>query len=444
MIGEFSALRVLSNSIRHIREGVVGAKNESGFLRAVFETYATRVVILFLGLLSSIIIARILGPEGRGFYALAVAIGTIGVQFGNLGLHASNVYHVAIDRGLLVSLARQSMIISAILGGAISALVWGFFMLRPQLAPLNEGLLLLSLAWVPFGLAYLLIQNLLLGIQEIRVYNRIDIMVTLLGVAALISAFVLGITTVEAAFATGFLALVSGLIVALRFIHSSMPKPLHKALPVFSKKRLGFGLKVYITDFAAFLVFRIDLFMVKYFLGAEQTGYYSISVAVADMIYLLPVVIGTILFPRLISIPTPKEQWRFTGMVTFTVAIVMVVIVVGATFIIKPCIHIFFGKAFAPSVPAFMWLLPGIYFISIQNVLVKYLAANGYPFVIVVIWIAALFLNIALNWYLIQPFGIIGASISSTISYSIIAVLICFAALRMHRNIVMAEGWRHR
>src|SRR5215469_11623696 len=79
------------------------------FCRQVAGTYATQISALVLGLLVSIAVARSLGPAGRGEYAVAMAIGTLGVQFGNLGLHASNTFQVATDRRHLPVLLANSL-----------------------------------------------------------------------------------------------------------------------------------------------------------------------------------------------------------------------------------------------------------------------------------------------------------------------------------------------
>src|SRR5260370_8246988 len=77
--------------------------------RSVLETYATRVLVLAVTFATAVVIARELGPTGRGFYAVAATLGAIGIQFGNLGLHASNIYHVAKDRALLPALIGNTL-----------------------------------------------------------------------------------------------------------------------------------------------------------------------------------------------------------------------------------------------------------------------------------------------------------------------------------------------
>ena len=89
----------------------------SDLSQKVVETFVTRILLIGIGLVTSVIVARILGPEGRGLYAVALAVGAIGMQFGNLGLHASNTYYVSRDRSLLPLLVSNTLLVSFAFGG---------------------------------------------------------------------------------------------------------------------------------------------------------------------------------------------------------------------------------------------------------------------------------------------------------------------------------------
>jgi len=77
--------------------------------RNVVETYGTRLFVVTLTFATAVVIARDLGPAGRGFYAVAIAVGAIGVQLSNLGLHLSNTYHVAKNQALLPALIGNTL-----------------------------------------------------------------------------------------------------------------------------------------------------------------------------------------------------------------------------------------------------------------------------------------------------------------------------------------------
>ena len=109
---------------------------QSDFVYNTVSTFGTRLLLIGIGLITSVIIARILGPEGRGAYAAAMAVVGIGVQFGNLGLHASNTYYVSHDRTLLSQLVSNTLVISLGLGGLGVSIAWLVFFIWSSSAPL--------------------------------------------------------------------------------------------------------------------------------------------------------------------------------------------------------------------------------------------------------------------------------------------------------------------
>ena len=72
---------------------------------------------------------------------------------------------------------------------------------------------------------------------------------------------------------------------------------------------LGYGVRAYLGSLFAFLVLKSDILLVKYLRGAEETGYYAIAVGLADILMMLPTVVGTVLFPRLSAAPDVAAKW---------------------------------------------------------------------------------------------------------------------------------------
>jgi O-antigen/teichoic acid export membrane protein len=407
--------------------------SSSDFIRKISETFVTRLSIIGIGLITTVVIARILGPEGRGLYSTAAAIGTIGVQLGNMGLHASNTYFVAKNRGLLPTLTSNTLFVSFLLGGISAFGAYILFSLWPTLAPVHGFLLILALAWIPFGLAYLLLQNLLLGIQEVRAYNKIELANQLFAISMTGLIILMGLVRVEIVFSVGLIALITSFFFTLRKLGkhiNSFPAP---SASLF-RENINYGIKAYLAAFFAFLVLRVDLLMVKYMLGAEQAGYYSIAVTMADMICLLPVVIGTILFPKLSAMSSTDDKLNFAKKTAVVVGVILVIIAGIAVLFSGPIVNLLFGEVFAPAVPAFVWLMPGIVFLGIQVVAVQFLNSIGIPKAVVFIWGFSSLLNIALNLKAIPRYGIIGASIVSSLSYFIVFVLILLVIQRTVRK----------
>jgi O-antigen/teichoic acid export membrane protein len=279
-------------------------------------------------------------------------------------------------------------------------------------------LLVLALAWIPFGLAYLLLQNLLLGIHEVRAYNKIELINQIVGVILIGLVILAGIVRAEIVFSSGLAALLAGFFLALRALRQHLKEFPMPSMSLF-KKNIRYGIRAYLAAFFAFLVLRIDLLMIKYILGAEQAGYYSIAVSMADMINMLPVVVGTILFPKLSALINNDAKWNIAKKTALGVGIMMIILTSCAALLAKPAITILFGKSFMPAVPAFIWLMPGIVFLSINIIYMNYFASTGMPSITIYSPAIAALCNILLNLKLIPLLGIVGASFSSVFSYGI-------------------------
>lgn len=410
---------VVRNNTAAERSPVVRSK----FWQSVVETYLTRVLLIGIGFATTVIVSRSLGPSGRGLFAVAAAVAAIGVQFGNLGLHASNTYYVTKDRELLPVLIGNTLVLSLGVGGTAAVVGWMLNAMWPQLAPVHGKLLLLALASIPFGLAYMLLQNLLLGIDQIRAYNGIELASKTIGLVLVVLAILSGRTNPEIMFA----ALMAGVVLSFFWVLSKLRAllrgPVFLSLAVF-RTHVGLGAKAYLIAFFGFLVLRIDLVMVKYMLGAQAAGYYSISETMAENMLTLPVVVSTILFPKLSGMADNKQKLHLTRKAGFVTAALMAPLMIIASLLAKPLIQLVFGKSFLPAVAPFIWLMPGSFLLGVETVIVQYLNSLGFPRIIAYFWLLVTALNIGLNLWAIPAYGLIGAAIVSTITYSLAFVLV--------------------
>ncbi|MDI6691687.1 MAG: oligosaccharide flippase family protein [Anaerosomatales bacterium] len=429
--GADDGVRAVSTVRGWVRERYEAAVR-SDFVRSVAETMATRIALVGVGLVTSVLIARSLGPEGRGLQATMATITALGVQFGNLGLHASNTYYVARDRKSLPTLMGNSLLVG--LGaGSLLCLVGGVAMLAiPGISPLPPALVALALAAVPIGLCYLLLQNLLLGIGEVRRYNVIEL-VTRVGMIGLIGVLIIGrAVSVEAIAVAGLVVSMVAGVWAFEVLrpHAKGIKASYDAL----REQLGYGIRAYLAALFAYAVLRADILLCKYILGAGPTGQYSIAVSMADLVYMLPVVAGTIAFPRLAATEDPAERWLKAKRAAKWVGALLVCLALVSAMLARPAVRILYGEAFIPAVPAFLWLLPGIVILGVNTILMNYFASEGMP--LITIWSPALasVANIGLDVTLLPRIGIVGASLASSMAYAMmLAMSIVYIRARWKR-----------
>jgi O-antigen/teichoic acid export membrane protein len=417
--------------IARLRERVRDATN-SGFVRNVMATAATRIFLIAVGLVNTVAVARMLGPTGRGLYAVAMAIGLIGVQFGCLGLHASNVYFVAKNRSNLAKLLGNSLVVSLAVGVVTIGGAYSAFAVWPRIAPLHGWLLLWGLLWIPIGTAYLLTQNLLLGVDEVRTYNRTEavnrvLALIIIGCLALAHRISPGL-----AYAAGLISMTAMLCVIIaRLVRVSGAPPL-PSMELF-RSNLSYGMRAYVTAFFAYLVIRSDVLMLKYMNGASDAGYYSIAFMMSDYMGILPVLIGMLLLPKLAAVDDVLEKFRRMRTATVGTVLIQGPIVLVSAILAPWAVTLLFGNAYALSIPAYLWLCPGILFLAVHTVAVQFLNSIGYPMSVVWIWFLCVVAKITLNLWWIPLWGVRGAAGASSICYLAATALVLWAIRRQLR-----------
>lgn len=388
----------------------------SQFFMNVSQTFLTRILLIFFGLITSVLISRTLGPEARGYYALAMLIGSVGIQFGNFGLHASNTYYVSRNKELLSPIISNSLFASIFLSAVVVVVLSITFYFFPKTAPLKGSLLLMSFIMIPLGLSYLLLQNILLATHQITQYNIIEIISKVLNLLLVVLLVTAGLLQVNILFAvTLFITFISFSLVLLRLNKLTVLK-FHFSWSLF-KDTFLYGIRAYFSSLFAFLVIRIDMLMVQQYLGAEKVGYYSTATTFIDMLYILPTVIGTLIFPKLSGLDDEHRKRKLTVKTAILSAVVMLFISIFFYFIFDYVVVLLYGKAFLPASDPFRWLLPGVIFLSANTVLMNYFASSGMPVITIISPGIALAINIIINTYFIPKFGLVGASFSSSIAY---------------------------
>jgi O-antigen/teichoic acid export membrane protein len=404
--------------VRAARFGSLNRLYTSDFARKVIETFGTRLLLIGIGLITGVIVTRTLGPEGRGLYAAATAIGAIGVQFGNLGLHASNTYYVAQARALLPKLLGNSLVVSFGWGGFAVLVAWLIFSLRPALAPVQGALLALALVVIPFNLAYLFLQNLLIGIQEVRLYNTVELVVRLLATGLIALVIWLNIVSPITILLAVSATMLMGMVWIGRRLVRQAGNAISLSLALF-RTSFRYGFKAYLAAFFSYLVLRVDLLMIKQMLGATQTGYYSVAANMTDMVLMLPVVVGSLLFPKLAAVAQPAVRRAYAQKVALLVGAIMIFLAFTFALLARAIVVTLYGQEFGAAAPAFIWLMPATVFMAINTIFMNFFAASGMPLITVYSPAIAAGLNVALNFWLLPDLGIIGASISSIAAYGL-------------------------
>jgi len=371
--------------------------------------------------LASIVVARMLGPEGQGIVASLLAVVAIAQQFGHLGVYASIIRFVGADKSLYEKACGNSLMLGTVLGGILTVILIGLAVAYPPLYG-DIGLTYITVyaLAVPFSLIITMFQGVMLSLNRITPYNLLIMLrafMVFAGAILILKYMGLGIMALVA-----FLVFVEAFSALLHVASSYVNRKFGLCFDFkFIKRMMGYGLKVYVATSLTILVFKFDIVLVNYFLGQAQAGIYSVSAKIAELLYMAPATIALIFFPAATRMGDRSRP--FAKKVLLGVGILMLFTSIVSYVLAEPLVKGLFGEAYAGSTLPFIILIPGIFFISLETILMNYYAAKDMPFFAIATPFIGLFSNIILNIIFIPRYGISAAAATSTISYTLMFLL---------------------
>ena len=386
-------------------------------IRAVAISYAG-----FVGaFVTSIIVSRLLGVEGKGLFSLFIAtVGGLAV-FGGIGLPHGHMYHASRDPRWLRHFMHNAVLLATLVGGAAGA---GYFFggraLRLEtLAPLDSASLAAGVVAVPVAILLIYQRQFFLVLRRYEVAKASFAVAQTIPLAAYVLLYALGRRDVTAF----ILAYVLTQVICLAgFAAIRTPEvPQHGGLSgELALSALRFGARQFASDLALYLTSRLDFFVVLLYLGTAGLGIYSVAVGLAEITIRLSNEIGTMLFP-VFAEGRLKPGQAATALRIVTLLAVSIAVVLEA--VSGPVVRLLFGQQFTPAVPAFRILLIGTVAWSTTHVTWPFVSAGGRPGLGVPVYGVAALIDLGLDLVLLPRWGVTGAAVAAVSSYLVAAVL---------------------
>ena len=398
------------------------------FTKNTLITFITRVITAIFGIIITIIIARTLGPKGQGIYSLAVLLPTTLLLFTIFGLNVSSIFYIGKKKYSPKEVFSQNIIFSFFLGilTILIGLIIVFFFSDKFFPGVEKTYLFLAIFLIPFAIFFDFVISILLGMQKIKKYNLLYFLQSFLFlflVVILIFGLKFGITVtiLSQIFSFAFVGI---------FLFFITKKEVGGLLLKFNKNyfkdAFGYGFKNYLSEILGFLHYRVDLFLVNFFINPIAVGFYYVAVKLAESIIFISQSAATVLFPKVSSENDSKRLKEFTPLVcrnvlfiTFFIALILFVFSHGI-------IKLFYSEEFLDSIRPFQILLAGSFFIAGWKILASDIIARGKPMLNTYIGSLSVILNIILNILWIPKWGIVGAAWASLISYFLMFTITIF------------------
>lgn len=401
-------------------------------------TLATRVAAFGFSLVTNVILARSLGPEGRGIYAVAVLIPALISLFAQLGISPANVYHFS--KGLIEAdeLIGHTVALAFVLGivcfGAVAAYV--AISGAKTFLGIGSAYVVVTCVALPFLLLTAFLQGIFNGAQRFGEYNLVLFSQYASTSIALVVAMVVLRGSTMAAVAAWTLSTIATAALAGGRV-TSLGRLSMRLRGSTLRRLFRFGLISYMSSLTSFANYRLDVLIVNLFAGVRQVGLYAVATGLAEMVWYLPNAAGIVLAPKVAS-SDPVEGDRITEMVCRVVVFGALVLSAVLALTAPVVVDVFFGPAFKDSVWAVWLLLPGIVTFSVARVLSMYLLGKNLLKVDLMASVAGMVVTLGLDLLLIPRFGFLGAAAASSVAYTC-AMAVDLWWLSRHSNISIAR-----
>ena len=363
-----------------------------------------------------LLLARGLGPAGRGEIAFLIVTSLILARVASLGVAEATIVFVArrpAERGVqlwtAVGFAGAAAAATAALAGA------GLVLLADDGPAAIGGVEALVLVGAAVAVAIAEIGNaFLLGCDRVREQAVIT------GSSSWMYVLLLTIVWLSDSLTVALAALAWAGAQALRMLwvlsRSAEGIGFHWPSTAVLRESIAFGSRAWVGSLARFLNFRVDQLLMGFIATASALGIYAVAVNAAEVLLYFPSTTAVALMPLAArSDPSGRVEVvlrAFRSAALVTVAGAIVAAIIGPVLIPRV-----FGEDYDGSVAPFLWLLPGAVGFAAMGVFSSALVASSLPGRSSFGPVVSLVVGLALAIALIPPYGPVGAAAASTVAF---------------------------
>lgn len=395
------------------------------FKRELLKNILFKGINVLLSFAITVLMVRLLGTQGNGFYSLLIANTAIIALIISFSLNSGLTYYtakkefspVALLNTIIIILVIQLLIIliaerifNAVFGFSFYVDIyfpglsfWGsiflvalllngyitaFFMGNKWFDTLNTLTVITNIIFV-IVLSYLAFQNNPFSFEHtvliLKVYISLIVFQTVLNLIILLKKMKLS-------------------------FHFSFLK-LNECKRIFTYAGIAF-----FSNFFQFLAYRMDYWFIDFFRGKEELGLYALASKLNQVLWLVPITIAAVIIPFAVTASAElSHKVKIILRLLFNGYVLLGITLAIASPVLIPMI---FGSSFYGAARPFIILLPGVIIFSITTVLAAYFAGINRLDINFKISFFCFLIIMTGDFFLVPQFGKEGAAMASCIGYA--------------------------
>jgi O-antigen/teichoic acid export membrane protein len=420
-------LPLKSSRLTSLRE-FISSQNGSA---AAVKTAVFSVLILAINVVTGVLTARFLGPEGRGEQAAMVNWSQFLAFSVSFGLPSALVYHAKKNAADTAKLYGVALVMGT--GFGLVAMVAGILLLPLWLRAFDAQVVHFA-QWAMVVCPLIVISQINNAILQVRGeynrYNRLRYLVPLCTLLMLVVFIAVGaITPYTTALAYLLPSIPLFLAMTWRLWRIYMPKLRETGKQ--AKKLITYGMSSYGNDLIGQVAAYADQILIAGFLTPADLGLYAVAVSLARMVNIFATSITVVLFPKASGLP--REEALALTFKAFRISTTVTLLASGALMLAAPLvINLLYGPDFKQALTVFRFLLLEASIGGGTLVLAQAFMALGKPKIVTLLQGTGLLLVVPLLFLLVPKYGLTGAGIAMLGS-----VLIRFAFIMINIRVTL-------
>ncbi len=406
------------------------------YYRSWGVTAATNAFVLICGLVTGVIAARLLQPEGRGEMAAILLWPHLIAWLGITGLHEAVTFFVSKKKASADVITATAFWMAIVLSIVTAAA--GYAVLPYLLG--SDRVLLLDVAQV-YLLAYVPVHILMLSIiatdhgrQEFIKYNLllrvIPPFLYLIGLAVL---WVAGFVSVELFVLMSWVGIAAATAMRLLLVGKGLVnKPSIKE----AKNLLVTGASFHITSVIVIFGAQIDRIYVMFQWGDVELGYYVVACMIATVaLNVVTNTFHTVMYPKLSAMNSLREQKELFGKGLRFASLLLIAGCVVLTLIIPWAVKAIFGSAYDDAISIAVVLTIAYVPYGLRQIIIKGLRGLGDAKQSALGEGVAVALFILIVWPIASRLGLFGVGVALLIANS---MAIIYLSLYLKKRLGLA------
>lgn len=414
-------------------------------VHSVVSVFGSRTLTLFIGLLITPLLVRLLGSSAYGDYAFLISLLSIIMILTNVGVSDGIRKHVAENNrrekwaeyvfGFYLRIGMALAIVAASICVVISFSGIASLFFGEEYT--NYLYILASLIIV--RQIYSTAQSVLMGLgkesrsEPARVLNKALFAV----IALLLAYFNYGVTGVLVGHLVGFtiVTVIVYYILSGELYISTILNHIPDDIP--KRKLLRFNLFSFLLILLTTSLYHADILLLRTLTSSQETGYYRGALVIAEFLWFVPKTFQTVFLYSASEMWSNEEADRITSLISKTTRYnisLTLLLVIGLGALAGDFIPLYFGEEFTPATSYLLLLLPGALGFAIARPIFAIGQGKGSLRILVLATGISAVLNILLNLVLIPRYGATGAAVATSISYGSMIIFHIISARKIGFN----------